>query len=68
MTDFKKFKGDMFNKLITNPTPTTFECASINIDVSTGNPNIAMAHEEIRVRQTISLVCDILEEYERQKS
>lgn len=68
MTDFKKFKADVTKKLIKNPTPVTFKCESYNIDTSTGYPNISMAPEELNARRTISLVCDILEEYEKQRN
>ena len=68
MTDFIAFKNDLLKKLITNPTPVTYKCKSVNIDTSTGNPNILMSDEEIRLRQTISLVCDIIEEYEKLKN
>jgi hypothetical protein len=66
--DFKQFKEDMFKKLITHPSHITFTCKSYNIDTSTGDPNISMTDAEIRLRQTISLVCDILEEYEKQSN
>ena len=68
MTDFRKFKDDMFKKLICNSDPASGECKSYKIDISTEYPNMYISEEEMRAKQTISLVCDILEEYEHQKS
>lgn len=67
--DFEKFKENMFNKLIIKSDQDfTFRCPSEEVDTSTGRPDTVMTNDLIQLRQRISLICDIIAEYDKQKS
>lgn len=65
-----QFKEDMFKKLIvSDDNYLTYSCPSHDVDPSVdGNPRKQLLSEPLEIKKTISLICDIIAEYDKQKT